>query len=103
MVQFLYKFTDEISKPLAHDGSEHIEYVPTQVVSEYFAQAFKHAKNKRIDGLIYPSAVAQRGKNLALFPQYDDGQATHAHEAFAVVELKVSRSGRVNSRGNAVA
>lgn len=103
MVQFLYKFRDEISKPVAHDGSEHIEYVPTQVVSEYFAQAFKHAKNKRVDGLIYPSAVAQGGKNLVLFPQYDDGQATHAHEAFAAMELKMSRSGRVNSRGNTVA
>lgn len=102
LVQFLYKFTDEISKPVAHDGSEHIEYVPTQVVSEYFAQAFKHAKNKRVDGLIYPSAVAQGGRNLVLFPQYDDGQATHTHEAFATMDLNVSRSGRVNSRGNAV-
>ena len=102
MVQFLYKFTDEISKPVAHDGSEHIEYVPTQVVSEYFAQAFKDAKSKRVDGLIYPSAVVQSGKNLVLFPQYDDGQASHTHEAFATMDLNVSRSGRVNSRGNAV-
>lgn len=57
MVQFLWQFVNEISKPVAHDGSEHIEYVPTQVVSEYFAQAFQYAKGKRIDGLIYPSAV----------------------------------------------
>lgn len=102
MVQFLYKFMDEISKPVDHDGSEHIEYVPTQVVSEYFAQAFKPAKNKRVDGLIYPSAVAQGGKNLVLFPQHDDDQVAQAHGAFAAMELKVSRSGRVNSCGNAV-
>ncbi|MDP2367427.1 HEPN-associated N-terminal domain-containing protein [Rhodoferax sp.] len=102
MVQFLYKFTDEISKPVAHDGSEHIEYVPTQVVSEYFSQAFKHAKNKRVDGLIYPSAVALGGKNMVLFPQHDDAHTNHTHEAFATMDLINSRHGRVDGLGHAV-
>lgn len=102
MAQFLYEFMDEISKPIAHDGSEHIEYVPTQVVSEYFAQAFKQAKNNRIDGLVYPSAVEQGGRNLVVFPKYANAVATQTDGPFAVMELKTARSGRVLATGISV-
>lgn len=102
IAQFLYKFVDEISKPVDHDGSEHIEYVPTQVISEYFAQVFRHSKTKRVDGLIYPSAAARAGKNLILFPQSDDDQTMAAHGAFSSMNLNASRTGRVNGPGKAV-
>lgn len=94
MIQFLYAFRDEISMPVAHDGSEHIGYVPTQVVSEYFAQAFTYSSGKRVDGLIYPSAVESEGKNLVLFPRYED--------ASAVMSLKESRVGHVDFSGRSV-
>lgn len=102
IVQFLYKFADEISKPVFHDGTEHIEYVPTQVVSEFFAQVLRHSKTKRVDGLIYPSAVAKAGKNLVLFPQSDDGYTAAAHGTFSSVTLMTSRAGHVSGAGNAV-
>lgn len=102
MVHFLYKFTDEISKPVAHDGSEHIEYVPTQVVSEYFAQAFTYSLHKRVDGLIYPSAVDPRGKNLVLFPRHDESVAVHADELFSVMSLRTSKCGCVNYSNHSV-
>ncbi|MEI7868037.1 MAG: HEPN-associated N-terminal domain-containing protein [Candidatus Methylumidiphilus sp.] len=64
---FLEKFVSEIKKPVNKNGNEHIEYVPSQIVSEYFALIFQ-ANGKKIDGILYPSAVHKGGKNLVLFP-----------------------------------
>jgi RES domain-containing protein len=65
---FLRRFVAEISRPVRKDGQEHIDYVPSQVVSEYFALVFKAGRNKLLDGVIYPSAVRPGGRNLVLFP-----------------------------------
>lgn len=89
-VQFLWRFVDEISKPVERDGSEHIEYVPTQVVSEYFAQAFRNAKDKHVDGLIYPSSVQPGGKNLVIFPALDVQLSSQPVDRFQCVRLKSS-------------
>jgi len=67
-VLFLGGFVDSISKPVRKDGQEHLDYVPSQVVSEYFALAMKQPKGNMVDGVIYPSAVRPGGKNLVLFP-----------------------------------
>lgn len=64
---FLNRFVEEISKPVRKDGREHVEYVPSQVVSEYFALGFQ-ANGQPLDGIAYPSAVRPDGKNLVLFP-----------------------------------
>ncbi len=64
---FLNRFVAEISKPVRKDGREHVEYVPSQVVSEYFALGFQ-TNGKLLDGIAYPSAVRPGGKNLVLFP-----------------------------------
>ena len=53
---FLRHFVTEVSKPIARDKHEHIEYVPTQVVSEYFRVAYKREYGASIDGIRYPSA-----------------------------------------------
>lgn len=73
---FLQEFVDEITKPLQKDGREHINYVPSQVVSEYFAKVFKLGGEEQeegvsIDGIVYPSAVIDGGKNIVLFPRPD--------------------------------
>jgi RES domain-containing protein len=68
-LMFLQAFVREISIPVTKDGAEHVDYVPSQVVCEYFAQVFRFANCAgRIDGLLYPSAVRPNGKNLVLFP-----------------------------------
>lgn len=90
LVQFLWRFVDEISKPISHDGYEHIEYLPTQVVSEYFSQAFQYAKGKHVDGLIYSSAAQPDGKNLVIFPARDAQLSSHVIGGFQCVELKSS-------------
>lgn len=68
VVTFLTSFVSSISKPVRKDGLEHIEYVPSQVVCEYFATVFHSADNAQLDGIIYPSTVYPSGRNLVLFP-----------------------------------
>lgn len=67
-IAFLMDFAEEISKPVQKDGTEHIEYVPSQVVCEYFAKVFRTDDGKPIDGLAYRSAVRPGGINIVLFP-----------------------------------
>lgn len=68
-IVFLERFVKSISEPVRKDGSEHIDYVPSQIVCEWFAQVYEpDGKGTKLDGVIYPSAVLPGGKNLVLFP-----------------------------------
>lgn len=64
---FLNQFVTEISRPITKDGREHIEYVPTQIVSEYLAQ-YPDNDGKFFDGVLFPSSVVKSGNNLVIFP-----------------------------------
>jgi RES domain-containing protein len=65
---FLGHFVEAITKPVEKDGREHVSYVPSQVVSEFFALVFESGGGIALDGIQYPSAVHQGGRNLVLFP-----------------------------------
>lgn len=65
-IQFLRQFRDEISKPISKDGMEHIDYIPTQIISEYFRHRFT-IDGSSIDGVVYKSSKNPNGKNIALF------------------------------------
>lgn len=65
MTRFLQRFVADLIKPVELDGREHIEYVPTQVFTEYIRQSFP----ARLDGMIFPSAQGA-GSNVVLF--YDN-------------------------------
>lgn len=65
---FLDRFINDISQPVVKDGSEHVDYVPSQVICEYFALIYTAADRRRLDGLVYPSALLPGGRNLVLFP-----------------------------------
>jgi hypothetical protein len=67
---FIKAFSNSISQPVQKDGSEHIDYVPSQVVCEYLAQAFELEPGIPLGGLIYKSAANPGGKNLVLFPNH---------------------------------
>ncbi|WP_336702926.1 HEPN-associated N-terminal domain-containing protein [Chryseobacterium indologenes] len=60
---FLNSFVSDLTKPIARDGKVHIDYVPTQVVTEYF----RHMFNKKIHGIAYPSSRNKGGKAMVLF------------------------------------
>jgi hypothetical protein len=71
---FLRKFVHAISQPIARDGREHIEYVPTQIVTEYFRYQHRLNKGDRIDGLLYPSARYPGGVSCVLFVLNEESQ-----------------------------
>jgi hypothetical protein len=62
VVRFLQRFIHDITLPVELDGHEHIDYVPTQVFTEYFRYAFPD----RVDGLMFPSAQGP-GVNVVVF------------------------------------
>jgi hypothetical protein len=57
---------------LLRNGREHVEYVPTQVVTEYFRHIFATRDGARPDGIVYPSAQHEDGESLVLFIERQD-------------------------------
>jgi hypothetical protein len=89
---FLHEFARMIIQPVARDDRVHIEYLPTQVFTEYLRDFSFDAG--RIDGLRYRSATGQKGSNVVLFagPEDVEGAVTPEH-AWMTSEpwLKLSR------------
>jgi hypothetical protein len=64
---FLSCFVDEVAKPIARDGHEHVDYIPTQIVAEYFRHLFRLADGSKLDGVIYPSSKSASGICYTVF------------------------------------
>jgi hypothetical protein len=69
---FLHGFTDDTVKPVTRDGREHYEYVPTQVVAEYFRHVFQTESGEKIDGIKFNSSRAGGTVCYSLFCTADD-------------------------------
>ena len=66
--QFLHSFAREISALVIRDSSrEHIDYVPTQILTEYFRRVYRTVKGDRVRGILYNSARRTGGKCCVLF------------------------------------
>lgn len=61
--EFVDDFVSAITKPVILDGRERVEYIPTQVVTEYL----RWVPERRIDGIAFPSRADTTGKNIVLF------------------------------------
>lgn len=73
-LRFLHSFADAIMQPVARDDRVHVDYIPSQVVTEYLRE---HTfSGGPVDGVLYPSTVDVRGRNIVLFidgvQQYDN-------------------------------
>jgi hypothetical protein len=66
---FLRNFEEEISKPIEKDGAEHIEYVPTQVFTEYMRHLYRDQSGNNLDGILYRSSKHEGGVCCVLFIQ----------------------------------
>lgn len=67
--KFMSTFMNEIARPCL-PNDENLDYVPTQVVSEYLRHLhkFKRGDDERtVDAIIYRSAQNGTGKNIAIF------------------------------------
>ncbi len=82
IILFLHGFLNDISLQIEKDGTEHIEYVPTQVICEFISQVFKTSAGKQVDGILYSSSVDIGGQNLVIFPAKDRRQERFGHVRF---------------------
>jgi HEPN/RES N-terminal domain 1/RES domain len=71
-LRFLHSFAHDISKKINHDGREHIEYVPTQIVTEYFRRVFRTKINQPLDGVIYRSSRISDRRAFVIFCENQD-------------------------------
>ena len=66
-LSFLHEFVEDFSRPVARDGREHVDYVPTQVVTEFFRHRHLAPGGASIDGIVYTSSREGGGKAVVLF------------------------------------
>ncbi|MDO9182210.1 MAG: HEPN-associated N-terminal domain-containing protein [Bacteriovorax sp.] len=67
-IEFLNDFVKAISAPIDRDGREHVEYVPTQIITEHLRYVHhKMNDNEEILGLIYPSSKSNGKKSVVIF------------------------------------
>lgn len=59
-LRLLKNLVRKFSKRLDDTANEHLDYLPTQIITEYFRYCFKH-HNKPVDGIIYKSSVGVNG------------------------------------------
>lgn len=72
-IEFLYEFVKDVCKPIdKNKEQEHIDYIPTQIVSEYFKYFLKVKDKKKINGILYPSSKSDEGKCCVLFINQDN-------------------------------
>lgn len=64
--QFLHHFNENITKRVDPKDTNHLQYIPTQVFTEFLRYMFRDAKGEQVDGLIYGSSKT-REKNIVLF------------------------------------
>lgn len=64
---FLKDFVGDLVKPIILDGREHIDYVPTQIVTEFL----RHFTKPQVHGLRFASSQHPGGINTVLFCDRD--------------------------------
>ncbi len=67
VIAFLKDFISELTHAIEKDGREHIEYVPTQIVTEYFRHVFRTPTAKSVKGILYRSSKNGNGVCCVLF------------------------------------
>lgn len=80
---FLNSFHQEISKPIGPNDVDEIEYVPSQVFTEYLRYLCKNSRGEHYDGIIYRSAMTNK-KNIVLF--YDQESSSSILELMGCPE-----------------
>ena len=64
---FMREFVRDLSRPISKDGMVHIDYVPTQMFTEYIRYVHQDINGDNINGIIYPSSQKAGGKAIVLF------------------------------------
>ncbi len=91
-LRFLHSFAGDISKPIVRDDREHIEYVPTQIATEYFRKVFHLSHGASLDGIAYRSSKHDNGVALVIFCEndqcIDEITLTHKESLMRLCDVK---------------
>lgn len=82
-IRFLKDFIRDFTGEVTRDGREHIEYVPTQIVTEYFKHVYEQLSHILVEGIIYPSSKYPEHNACVLFLDHEASlKAMHLEEIF---------------------
>ena len=76
-LSFLNSFVKDFSKPIDRKDRAHVDYVPTQIVTEYFRHVLTLDSGQKIDGVIYPSSKSVGSNCIVLFADSTQCDETH--------------------------
>lgn len=82
-IGFLHDFAGDLCLPVSKDGREHVEYVPTQIVSEFLRYRFRDAEGEPVDGLIYSSVKNPSGRNFVIFESTNES----LQDSFELIQI----------------
>ncbi|NRT10735.1 HEPN-associated N-terminal domain-containing protein [Flavobacterium sp. 14A] len=86
LIRFLYDLVRDFTHEIKKDGKEHIEYVPTQVVTEYFRYPFNKNRQNIIEGIVYPSSKNKLESSSVIFWNNEE-----CMEHLELIELSVEK------------
>ena len=66
-IMFLWSFKEDLVKPPHRDKFEHVDYVPTQVFTEYIRYLYSDPLGDSFDGILYPSRKLPGHTNCVIF------------------------------------
>jgi hypothetical protein len=75
-LSFLTEFVEDLTRPIEKDGREHVDYVPSQIVTEYVRYRLSAKVGHALFGIRYRSARHAEGIGCVLFlggEDLDDG------------------------------
>jgi len=78
-IRFLQNFISDFRKPIDRKDRAHIDYVPTQIVTEFFRHVFENNERK-VDGIIYPSSKGSGNRAVVIFADNDQCLEKHAKD-----------------------
>lgn len=81
---FFSSFVGDLAKNIARDDRVHVEYIPTQVLTEFFRFVYPGLIGTEVDGILYRSSKSEGGKCCVLF--FDN---TTSLEIFELAEISL--------------
>jgi hypothetical protein len=84
---FLSSLVNDFTKPIVRDGNVHIEYVPTQIFTEFVKYRFRIPKNTPVNGILYNSSRNEGGLAVVIFADSEACCPTQ-HSSSQILELK---------------
>lgn len=100
LIKFLEDFISDFAKPIERIDRAHVDYVPTQIVTEYIKHIFPHTRfGVEIDGIVYPSSKSKENKCVVLFANSDqcvDHIGSNEEEMLVLKKVEIKKSNKAN-------